>query len=97
MKRDQVEELVMTLHGKLEHNDIFHLCKQLKKKHLDMYFEKKEGEFQKKWNIWKDNESLSSMCNIDDKDAFVSKILSSCDNLIIISLILNFFNDRFIV
>lgn len=32
-----------------------------------MYFEKKEGEFQKKWNIWKDEESLSSMCNIDDK------------------------------
>ncbi|KAJ1412947.1 Helitron helicase-like domain [Sesbania bispinosa] len=53
--------------GNLKFKDIFQLCQDMRTKHLDIYFDKQEDEFQKLWNIWKDEQSLASISTIDNK------------------------------
>ncbi|CAJ2638103.1 unnamed protein product [Trifolium pratense] len=57
--------------GKLQDNiryrEIFQLCHELKTKKFDAYFDNQEGDFQKRWNTWKDEQSMSSINKVDNK------------------------------
>ncbi|WJX27153.1 hypothetical protein P8452_16004 [Trifolium repens] len=52
---------------KIRYREIFQLCRELKTKKFDAYFENQEGVFQNRWNTWKDEQSMSSICKIDNK------------------------------
>ncbi|WJX73305.1 DNA helicase [Trifolium repens] len=52
---------------KIRYREIFQLCRELKTKNFDAYFENQEGDFQNRWNTWKDEQSMSSICKIDNK------------------------------
>ncbi|XP_029124910.1 uncharacterized protein LOC109787689 [Cajanus cajan] len=57
---------------KLRFKEILQLYEEINRKNLNMYFDKQEDDFQKLWNIWKDNDSLSTISLIDNKVQFNS-------------------------
>ncbi|KAJ1377204.1 Helitron helicase-like domain [Sesbania bispinosa] len=52
-------QIAIPWEGKLKFKDMFQLCQDLRAKH--------EDEFQKLWNIWKDEQALTSISTIDNK------------------------------
>ncbi|XP_050915016.1 uncharacterized protein LOC127129963 [Lathyrus oleraceus] len=53
--------------GKLEHGEIFQLCKELRRKNIETCFDIKIGDFEDKWNTWKDEQTISSIGKLDNK------------------------------
>ncbi|XP_045790386.1 uncharacterized protein LOC123885165 isoform X2 [Trifolium pratense] len=51
----------------IRYREIFQLCHELKTKKFDAYFDNHEGDFQKRWNTWKDEQSISSINKVDNK------------------------------
>ncbi|CAK8534199.1 unnamed protein product [Lathyrus sativus] len=52
---------------KLEHNEVFQLCKELRRKNVETCFDIKMGDFKDKWNTWKDEQTISSISKLDNK------------------------------
>ncbi|XP_050902238.1 uncharacterized protein LOC127112244 [Lathyrus oleraceus] len=53
--------------AKLEHDEIFQLCKELRRKNIETCFNMKITDFEDKWNTWKDEQSISSIDKLDNK------------------------------
>ncbi|XP_050919079.1 uncharacterized protein LOC127136581 [Lathyrus oleraceus] len=53
--------------AKLEHDEIFQLCKELRQKNVETCFNMKMTDFEDKWNTWKDEQSISSIDKLDNK------------------------------
>ncbi|XP_050897607.1 uncharacterized protein LOC127104474 [Lathyrus oleraceus] len=53
--------------AKLEHDEIFQLCKELRRKNVETCFNMKITDFEDKWNTWKDEQSISSIDKLDNK------------------------------
>ncbi|XP_050896419.1 uncharacterized protein LOC127103186 [Lathyrus oleraceus] len=52
---------------KLEHCEIFQLCKELRRKNVETCFDIKIRDFEDKWNTWKDEQIISSIGKLDNK------------------------------
>ncbi|XP_050893330.1 uncharacterized protein LOC127099099 [Lathyrus oleraceus] len=67
----QTTTRVLTREGKLkgedEHDEIFQLCKELRRKNVETCFNMKITNFEGKWNTWKDEQSISSIGKLDNK------------------------------
>ncbi|XP_050916373.1 uncharacterized protein LOC127131498 [Lathyrus oleraceus] len=63
----QQEFLNSIAQAKLEHSEIFQLCKELRRKNVETCFDIKITDFEDKWNTWKDEQSISSIGKLDNK------------------------------
>ncbi|XP_050895895.1 uncharacterized protein LOC127102584 [Lathyrus oleraceus] len=67
MGGDFCQVLPVLRKAKLEHGEIFQLCKELRRKNVETCFDIKIADFEDKWNTWKDEQSISSIGKLDNK------------------------------